>query len=178
MHDHLNGHDQAAAPATADCAGSLPKAAQPPYGIPGGPRRWFDHREGDGSGCRDRPDSLAGLPAARDQAAGEDAGIPAPHGGRSRHQPAQHADVHDRLRRRWHRGTDWREVCAGSDGSVAGRRETASRSVFGDRAGRTGREDHRLQGRRRNRAQEENSVDERQVRGRHRARSSTRSTPS
>ncbi len=34
----------------------------------------------------------------------------------------------------------------GSYGGVAGRRENASGSLFGDRAGRTGREDHRFQG--------------------------------
>ena len=66
--------------------------------IPGRAGRWFDHGESHGGGCCDRPDSLAGLPAPRDQATGEDSGIPAPDGGGSRHQPAQHAHVHDRLR--------------------------------------------------------------------------------
>ncbi len=42
---------------------------------------------------------VAGLPAARNEAAGEDAGVPEADGIRGRYQSAQHPDVHDRLRR-------------------------------------------------------------------------------
>jgi hypothetical protein len=55
------------------------------------------------------------------------------------------------------RRADRREVRAGSHGGFARRGEAASRSVFGDRAGRAGRQDHRLQGRRRKRPQERKS---------------------
>ena len=60
-----------------------------------------------------------------------------------------------------------REVRAGSERRVAGGREALSRVRLGDRAGRPGRQDHHLQGRPRDRPQEENSLDERQVRRRH-----------
>ena len=75
---------EAAAIANSSCAPA--KAARSSHRIHGGARRGLDHGQGDSRGCRDRQGALAGLPAPRDQAAGKDAGIPAAHGERSRHQ--------------------------------------------------------------------------------------------
>ena len=120
--------------------------------------------------CRNRPDHLAGLPAARDQAAGKDAGIPEAHGGRSRHCSAQLPHLHHRLGRRRAGQPGRRQVRAGSHRGLAGGREAASRGELRHRTGRAGRQDHRLQGGREHRPQEEDPVDERQVRRRHRRR--------
>ncbi len=61
-----------------------------------------------------------------------------------------------------------RQVRAGSERRFAGGGEAVSGVRLGDRAGRPGRQDHHLQERPGDRPQEEDPVDERQVRRRHR----------
>ena len=127
----------------------------------------LDDGEGGGPQRRHRRNSLAGLPAPRDQAAREDPRISAPHRDGSRCEQPQHTHVRHRVGRRRAGRAGRREICAGSDGGGARGGEAASGGVFGHRAGRAGRQDHRLQGRQRKRPQEKNPVDERQVRRRH-----------
>ena len=61
-----------------------------------------------------------------------------------------------------------RQVRPGSERGLAGRREALPRGGLGGRARRPGRQDHHLQGGPRDRQEEEDPVDERQVRRRHR----------
>ena len=71
--------------------------------------------------------------------------VSAPHGSRHRNQPAEHPHLYYRIGRRHHRRDGRRQIRPGSARRLPRRREAPSRGVLGHRAGRPGREDHRLQ---------------------------------
>src|ERR1700685_553317 len=62
-----------------DSSRAYPTGTRSPHGIYGRAGRWLDHSQSRRCGCSYRKSSVAGLSAPRNQAAGEDAGIPAPY---------------------------------------------------------------------------------------------------